>query len=128
MGDCRTGKNGITLFFPTYVIFVRSFLVKFLGFEWRGFPCALECGFLGGLFGGFGGYFWFFFPHVLVSACAKNLGSNALLGFCLQLWGETDGSGIRNTSVSVLLFLKLLHHSAHKVSSLELLSKGLLVS
>lgn len=48
--------------------------------------------------------------------------------FLPKAWGETEGSEIRNTSVSVLSFLKLLHHSAHRVSSLELLTKGLLVS
>lgn len=69
-----------------------------------------------------------FFPHVLVSNCAENVRSNALLCFCLRLWGETDGSRIRNTSESVLSFLRLLCHSAHRVSRLELLTKMLLVS
>jgi len=64
---------------------------------------------------------------VLVSACSKSLGLNAIIGFCLWLWGETDGSGIGNTSVSILSFLKLLHHSTYKLSSLKTLSKGLLV-
>lgn len=90
-------------------------MCSFLAFESRGFPCVLECGFLwdfGLCFFGFFvvvflGFFLVgflvlvFFPHVLVSACAKNLGSNALLSFCLWLWGETDESGIRNTSISL---------------------------
>lgn len=76
------------------------------------------------------GVVWGFFSHALVSACTKSLGSN---GRALDLqvsacsFGESDGCGIRNTSVSVLSFLKLLHHSTHKLSSLKSLNKGFLV-
>lgn len=85
MGYCRKGQNGI--FFPNYFIFGCSFLAWCLGFECRGFPCVLECGFLEIFLWSFGVFLfvcfvgfvgWLrFFPHVLISACAKNLGSNA---------------------------------------------------
>lgn len=96
-------------------MFVCSFLAQRLGFECRGFPCVLEW------------WVWGFFCLAVVSVCTKSLRSNALTGFCLWLWGEPDASGIRNTSVSILSFLKLLHHSIHKLSSFKSLSKGLLV-
>lgn len=71
MGDCRTGQNGITLFFANYIIFVCSFLALCLGFECRDFPSVLECSFLGGLFGDFGGwvFFLFFPPRVSICLC-----------------------------------------------------------